>query len=69
MEYKKEIALSKINCLSGCFNEFPKDIKEKTKAHLRVELNSHSKEKMQGFAVLLNKILSIINRTDTFTSL
>ena len=65
-EYKKNIAIGKITCLSGCFNEFPKDIKEKTKEQLKSDLMKHTKEEMGGFSILLDKIINIIEEKETF---
>lgn len=63
-EHKKRIAIDKIECLTGYFNEFPRDIKENTKAQLKSDLNKHTKEEIAGFSILLDKIINIIEETE-----
>lgn len=68
-EHKKRIAKEKLDCVSGCFNELPKDLKEITKEQLKKDLNNHTKDDMAGFSTLIDKILSIINESEAVTKL
>lgn len=66
-ESRKKIALSKLDKVVG-FNDIPKDLKKIVKDDLAKEIESYTKNDMEGFKVLLDKIYDIINNIETVTS-
>lgn len=66
-DHKKKIALSKLANVNG-FNDIPKDLKQSVKEDLAKNLESYTKEDMEGFKVLLDKIYDIINNIETIES-
>lgn len=66
-ESRKSIALSKLNEVVG-FNDIPKDLKKSVKDDLAKNILSYTKEDMEGFKVLLDKIYDIINNIEPITS-
>lgn len=63
-EYKNQIAQEKINDANGCFNKFPKDLRGLVKSALKSELKNNSIGELNGFTVLLDKLLDIIDGTE-----
>lgn len=56
----KGIAHQIINQGNGCFNKYPKDLRDKIKNEL-AKIDYKTKENYEGFRVLLNKIKEIID--------
>lgn len=48
------------------FNGIPKDLKQKVKDKLELDLDTYNKDALSGFEVLLNKLCSIINDEEEF---
>lgn len=48
------------------FNGIPKDLKQKVKDKLELDLDTYNKDALMGFEVLLNKLCSIINDEEEF---
>lgn len=48
------------------FNGIPKDLKQKVKDKLELDLDTYNKDVLKGFEVLLNKLCSIINDEEEF---
>ena len=54
--------------MDGTFNNLPNDLKKSVKEKLSKDINSYDVSSMQGFKVLLDKLLEIINGTETIVS-
>ena len=67
-ESRKRIALSKLDEVVG-FNDIPKDLKQKVKDDLAKKIESYTKDDMEGFKVLLDKIHNIITDNESITEL
>ena len=67
-ESRKRIALSKLDEVVG-FNDIPKDLKKSVKDDLAKKIESYTKEDMEGFKVLLDKIHNIITDNESITEL
>lgn len=48
------------------FNGIPKDLKQKVKDKLELDLDTYNEDALTGFEVLLNKLCSIINDEEEF---
>lgn len=60
-DYKKSIAQTYLDNAGGVFNCLPKDLKDLVKKELSKNLASYNASDMEGFKVLLDKLLNIIN--------
>ena len=65
LEYKKQIAKQKIDECGGYFKKIPKDIRQNIKDTLRNQIDVYSAAEMEGFSILIDKILGIINGKET----
>lgn len=61
IEYKKNIAIKKIEESEGFFNKLPKELRQKVKDSLSNQIDEYTANDMEGFSVLLDKILNILN--------
>lgn len=66
--YKKNLAQTFLDNVDGTFNNLPNDLKKSVKEKLSKDINSYDVSSMQGFKVLLDKLLEIINGTETIVS-
>ena len=66
-QFKKDVAQSFLDSVDGEFNNFTKDLKQSIKDKLYKEMDLYDATVMQGFKVLLDKLLAIINGTEPIT--
>lgn len=64
LEYKKQMAVEKINESNGCFKKLPKDLRQSVKDALSKKINEYSADDMAGFKVLLDKIISVLSNKE-----
>ena len=65
LDYKKKVAITKIEESGGFFKKLPKDLRQNVKDTLGNQISIYKDSDMEGFAVLIDKILSILNGTET----
>lgn len=65
LEYKKKIAKDKIDESGGFFKKLPKDLRQNVKDALGKNMKEYQANDMANFAILINKIINILNGTDT----
>lgn len=64
-QFKKDVAQSFLDNVDGEFNNFTKDLKQAIKDKLAKDLDTYDAAVMQGFKVLLDKLLSITVGTES----
>lgn len=65
LDYKKKVAITKIEESGGFFKKLPKDLRQKVKDTLGNRLEDYAPNDMAGFSVLIDKILSILDEKET----
>ncbi len=65
LEYKKKVAITKIEESGGFFKKLPKDLRQNVKDTLGNRLEDYAPNDMAGFSVLIDKILSILDGKET----
>jgi predicted ATPase len=67
LEHKKKIAIEKINNSGGFFKKLPKDLRQNVKDTLssKIEMDKYTYNDMEGFSVLIDKILNILDGIET----
>ena len=65
LEYKKKVAITKIEESGGFFKKLPKDLRQKVKDTLGNRLEDYAANDMAGFSVLIDKMLSILDEKET----
>ena len=63
--YKKQIAQKKIEESGGFFKRLPKDLRQNVKDTLGKQIDNYTEVEMKGFSILIDKILNILDGTDT----
>lgn len=63
-QFKKDVAQSFLDSVDGEFNKFTRDLKQSIKEKLAKDMDLYDASVMQGFKVLLDKLISIINGTE-----
>ena len=65
LDYKKKIAKDKIDESGGFFKKLPKDLRQNVKDALGKNMKEYQANDMANFAILIDKIINILNGTDT----
>lgn len=65
LEYKKKVAITKIEESGGFFKKLPKDLRQNVKDTLGNRLEDYNSKDMAGFSVLIDKILAILDGKET----
>lgn len=64
LEYKKNVAITKIEESGGFFKKLPKDLRQNVKDTLGNQIATYKAIDMEGFSILIDKILSILDGTE-----
>ena len=64
LEYKKNVAITKIEESGGFFKKLPKDLRQNVKDTLGNQISTYKAIDMEGFSILIDKILSILDGTE-----
>lgn len=64
LEYKKNVAITKIEESGGFFKKLPKDLRQNVKDTLGNRIATYKAIDMEGFSILIDKILSILDGTE-----
>ena len=64
-ELKKKVAIAKIEESGGFFKKLPKDLRQNVKDTLGNQISAYDASDMEGFSILIDKILNILNGTET----
>ena len=64
LEYKKNVAITKIEESGGFFKKLPKDFRQNVKDTLGNQIATYKAIDMEGFSILIDKILSILDGTE-----
>lgn len=64
LDFKKTIAKQKIEESGGYFKKLPKDLRQNVKDTLSNQIGDYEASEMEGFSILIDKILNILNGTD-----
>ena len=64
IEYKKKIAQQKIEETGGYFKKLPRDLRQNVKDTLGNQIDQYTADDMEGFSVLIDKILNIVNERE-----
>lgn len=62
---KRAVAKSIIDLSDGAFNCYPKELRQKIKESLEKDLYNYASVEFTGFAILLDKLLAILDGTET----
>lgn len=65
LEFKKNIAKQKIDESRGYFKKIPKDLRQNVKDTLSNQISVYNASDMEGFSILIDKIVNILNGTET----
>ena len=65
LEYKKKVAIKKIEESGGFFKKLPKDLRQNVKDALGNQISTYDASDMEGFSILIDKILNILNGTES----
>lgn len=63
--YKKDLAQAFLDNVDGTFNNLPNDLKKAVKERLSKDIEKYDVSSMAGFRILLDKLISIIDGTET----
>lgn len=66
--YKKSLAQTFLDNVDGTFNNLPNDLKKAVKERLSKDIETYDVSAMEGFRVLLDKLISIIDGTETIVA-
>lgn len=64
LDYKKKVAKEKIDDSGGFFKKLPKDLRQNVKDTLGNRIDEYKASDIEGFSILIDKILNILNGTD-----